>query len=179
MSLSSNINSFSEYTEFVKSKMRYPEKHALVYTTLGLVGEMAEILDVVFNKVLTSDETLELTDCQLFKEVELHRQLTYCVEQMMTAGNALQRISKGLRGDPDKQIPGLEELFEFYRSKGLLKLDDEQTQKYLKELGDPLYFITAGAEAVGSNVREVAAINESKLTGRELRGTLKGDGDDR
>ena len=49
----------------------------------------------------------------------------------------------------------------------------------IKELGDVMFYVTALANYYGSDLREVIEENVSKLDGREARGTLKGNGDNR
>ena len=49
----------------------------------------------------------------------------------------------------------------------------------LKELGDVLWYISAFADALGSDLETVASMNVEKLSGRDVRGTLKGSGDNR
>ena len=102
---------FKEYEEFVKSMKAYPEKHAIVYPALGLVGE---------------------------------------------AGEISEKVKKWLRGDKE--------------------LDK---QALLKELGDPLWYITAIAGDLGFTLQEVVDANIEKLSSRKQRGVLKGEGDDR
>ena len=58
-------------------------------------------------------------------------------------------------------------------------LSEEQRLLLLKEVGDALWYVSALADALGSNLEEVAAMNVEKLSGREVRGTLKGSGDNR
>jgi len=52
-------------------------------------------------------------------------------------------------------------------------------QDIVKELGDVVFYVTALANYYGSDLREVIEENVSKLDGREARGTLKGNGDNR
>lgn len=49
---------FNEYQEFVKAMKVYPEKHAIVYPALGLVGEAGEISEKV-KKWLRGDRELD------------------------------------------------------------------------------------------------------------------------
>jgi NTP pyrophosphatase (non-canonical NTP hydrolase) len=49
---------FNEYGEFVKSMKVYPEKHAIVYPTLGLIGEAGEISEKV-KKWMRGDRELD------------------------------------------------------------------------------------------------------------------------
>lgn len=52
------MQSFNEYQEFVKSMKVYPEQHAIVYPTLGLVGEAGEVSEKV-KKYLRGDRELD------------------------------------------------------------------------------------------------------------------------
>ena len=52
-------------------------------------------------------------------------------------------------------------------------------QDIVKELGDVVFYVTALANYYGSNLGEVIEENVSKLDGRDARGTLKGNGDNR
>lgn len=52
------MQSFNEYQDFVKSMKVYPEKHAIVYPALGLVGEAGEISEKV-KKWLRGDKELD------------------------------------------------------------------------------------------------------------------------
>ena len=49
----------------------------------------------------------------------------------------------------------------------------------IKELGDVVFYVTALANYYGSDLQEVIEGNVIKLDGREVRGTLKGSGDNR
>ena len=49
----------------------------------------------------------------------------------------------------------------------------------IKELGDVIFYVTALANYYGSDLQEVIEKNVVKLDGREARGTLKGNGDNR
>lgn len=105
------ITKFEEYQEFVKSMKVYPEKNAIVYPTLGLMGE---------------------------------------------AGEISEKVKKWMRGDKELDKEGL-----------------------LKELGDPLWYITSLADDLGYTLQEVIDANVEKLNSRKERGVLKGSGDSR
>lgn len=56
----------SEYNEFVKGMKVYPEKHAIVYPALGMIGEAGEVSEKV-KKWLRGDRDLDRGD--LIKEI--------------------------------------------------------------------------------------------------------------
>lgn len=72
------------------------------------------------------------------------------------AGEIAEKVKKYLRGDKplDKQA-------------------------LLKELGDPLWYITSLADDLGFTLQDVVDANIEKLSSRKERGVLKGSGDDR
>jgi len=60
--------------------------------------------------------------------------------------------------------------------RGDKELDKESL---LKELGDPLWYITSMADDLGYTLQDVIDANVEKLTSRKDRGVLKGSGDER
>jgi NTP pyrophosphatase (non-canonical NTP hydrolase) len=58
-------NDFNEYQEFVRTMKVYPEKHAIVYPTMGMMGEAGEVAEKV-KKWLRGDR--ELDKLELLKE---------------------------------------------------------------------------------------------------------------
>lgn len=59
------------------------------------------------------------------------------------------------------------------------KLTDEDKAEIVKELGDILWYVTSVAHLVGSDLKEVAQVNNEKLLSRQKRGMLAGSGDNR
>lgn len=55
----------------------------------------------------------------------------------------------------------------------------ERRAALLKELGDILWYVVTTAKELGSSLAEVMYLNIVKRAGRQKRGTLKGNGDDR
>lgn len=72
------------------------------------------------------------------------------------AGEIAEKVKKFLRGDKELDKEGL-----------------------LKELGDPLWYITSLADDLGYTLQDVVDANREKLSSRKDRGLLKGDGDNR
>ena len=74
------------------------------------------------------------------------------------AGEIAEKVKKWLRGD---EWSGLDKA------------------ALLKELGDPLWYITSLAADLGYTLQDVVDVNVEKLSSRKNRGVLKGSGDDR
>lgn len=72
------------------------------------------------------------------------------------SGEIAEKVKKYLRGDKGLDKEGL-----------------------LKELGDPLWYITSLADDLGFTLQDVVNANVEKLSSRKERGVLKGSGDDR
>jgi len=59
------------------------------------------------------------------------------------------------------------------------QISSEARVAMLKELGDVMWYLTAAAQELQSDLRHVAQINLDKVTERDSRGTVRGSGDDR
>jgi len=59
------------------------------------------------------------------------------------------------------------------------RIDDEDIEKVIKELGDVLFFVSRLASLYGYNLSDVAAINALKLLTRLEKGCIQGSGDSR
>lgn len=79
------------------------------------------------------------------------------------AGETVGKIAKAIRDDS---------LF----SNGLTT---ERRETILSEAGDVLWFVAQLCTELGATLDDVANKNLDKLTGRQYRGTLKGEGDTR
>lgn len=58
-------------------------------------------------------------------------------------------------------------------------LDEERKQSLKKELGDVLWYLAQLSTELGLSLDDIACFNIEKLSSREQRGTLHGDGDNR
>lgn len=59
------------------------------------------------------------------------------------------------------------------------EMTPERRRKFIKEMGDCLWYLAAGAKEVGITLEEVAQANLDKLAQRVADGTVHGDGSDR
>lgn len=105
------METFNEYLKFVKTMKVYPEKQAIVYPTLGLIGEAGEISEKV-KKWLRGDR--ELDRDALLKELgdplwyiaSLADDLGYTLQEVVDANVAKlsSRLERGvLKGDGDNR----------------------------------------------------------------------------
>jgi NTP pyrophosphatase (non-canonical NTP hydrolase) len=59
------------------------------------------------------------------------------------------------------------------------KLDLEQANKIIDELGDVIWYATCIVDDLGFTLEEVLERNQAKLLGRVERNTIQGSGDER
>ena len=76
------------------------------------------------------------------------------------AGEVCEKVKKAIRDDGGR-------------------IDDERREALEKELGDVLWYVAALCTELDLSMEEVARANVEKLTSRQQRGVLKGDGDSR
>lgn len=102
---------FNEYQDWVKTMKRYPEKHAIVYPALGMIGEAGEVTEKI-KKWLRGDK--ELDKVELIKEVgdvmwyiaSLADDLGYTLQDVIDANitKLESRKERGvLKGDGDNR----------------------------------------------------------------------------
>ncbi len=58
-------------------------------------------------------------------------------------------------------------------------VDDAVRERVLGELGGVAWYLNATAEEFGLRIEDVLNYNYEQITGRQARGTLQGDGDNR
>ena len=88
---------------------------------------------------------------------------------------ALQYAALGLNGESGEVANKVKKIA---RDDGG-KLTIEKMMALQKELGDVLWYVAAMCREIGVTMEEVATFNILNLAGRQERGTLKGDGDNR
>jgi NTP pyrophosphatase (non-canonical NTP hydrolase) len=82
-------NQFLDYTIFVQSMKVFPEKHAIVYPALGMIGEAGEVSEKV-KKWLRGDKDLDKED--LIREIG--DVLWYCTALAIDLGYTLDDVAR-------------------------------------------------------------------------------------
>lgn len=159
------------YQQQAMSTAVYPEQYKLAYPTLGLVEEVAELLETPYGDrdalvkemgdvcwyaaAVARDLDLDLQDCydDPFVMFETDVEALF-IHATKIAG----RVKKILRGDKDIE---------------------SKKEEIGRRLGDMLRRVSALANGFDSSLEEVCQKNVEKLSDRKERGTLKGDGDTR
>ena len=59
------------------------------------------------------------------------------------------------------------------------ELTNERAEAIAKELGDCLWYLSEMATQIGASLEAIAQINIEKLSSRQKRGVIQGDGDNR
>lgn len=83
---------FKEYEEFVKGIKVYPEKHAITYPIMGLVGELGEVAEK-YKKFLRGDEGSGFQNAELMKK-ELGDVLWYLTSLADDLGFTLEDVAQ-------------------------------------------------------------------------------------
>lgn len=66
-----------------------------------------------------------------------------------------------------------------YLAKAIRDDIEPDTEHLKKELGDILWFVSAIAEDIGLDLKDIAVANLNKLESRQARNVIKGNGDNR
>ena len=165
------------FDRFVVESARYdfdcPTKGVLWFYTLGLCGEVAEVVEKLRAPVLASAVAKELGDV-LWYVAALSRELgvgeldayeqtnfnwascDYADAMVIEAGRVAERVKKHYRDGAE--------------------LDKETMRTLLSQV---VYRVHCIATRYNLTLGEVAAMNIEKLESRRLRGTSRGSGDDR
>ena len=86
------------------------------------------------------------------------------------AGEVAEILKKYFR-DSDHDDTALEE--------PMVEMASRMRHEIAKELGDVLWYVTAAASDLGYSLEEIAGLNLDKLSDRDRRGQLRGNGDNR
>jgi NTP pyrophosphatase (non-canonical NTP hydrolase) len=89
------------------------------------------------------------------------------------SASALAYVSLGLAGESGELANKVKKILRGDANRAELEL------AALAELGDVLWYVAALATELGTSLEYVARLNQDKLAGRQVNGTLKGNGDNR
>ena len=94
-------------------------------------------------------------------------------------GDDLVYPALGLTGEAGEVA---DKIKKFWRNDGITegwRLNEEQRDALLKELGDVAWYLTALAQSLGSSLAAVLEMNRVKCLDRKARGVTKSEGDNR
>ncbi len=162
------VENFFEYTLFVKSMKKYPERAAGIYPLMGLIGESIEAAEkVVGNQLDTIGKFGQADIPKLQRTADIFRQLIPLGKEMEQLKKSIR--DKGLLDDKGGEGEMILNVFP-------TKVEKEEVKK---ELGDILWYITSLADDFGFGLHDIVEANVAKLTSRKERGVLHGEGDNR
>lgn len=122
------------------------------YMFMNLIGEVGELTEKVNAKVQDKDLGDFARNC-----------LTFSV------------IAKVIRKDPDAKVAQMwKSIFE-----GIDTLTDEEREEIKKEVGDCCWQIAGLCRVMGWSLDDVMQANLDKLSSRQKRGVIDGNGDNR
>jgi NTP pyrophosphatase (non-canonical NTP hydrolase) len=92
--------------------------------------------------------------------------INYCALKLNgESGEIAELVGKWMRGD--------------FGAWALRNLDEHDELRFLKELGDVLWYLAAISDRLGFRLETVAQMNIAKLRDRKERGVLRGSGSSR
>ena len=177
-----------EYQQGAIATAIYPKHLTLLYPTLGLCGEIGELIQVFLNDAHTNVDFSE----NLFKEVG--DVLWYVAGTAHDAGLTLSQVMQRktflkaynecwLEDDVMEELAvaaGVvaENVKKAHRdNKGVLKRP--RKAKIRAALRRVVHLLTWICERKGTTLEAIAQMNHDKLASRQQRGKLQGDGDNR
>ncbi len=153
------VMDFDEYQYEALRTAIYPNRgNNLLYTLLGLGGEVGEVLQVYREAILSGEITCE---------GDLAPVVTEALQMAIGSLAVLETLKKAVRDD------GI-----VVTTVGM-PLSTVKIEHIAKELGDVLWYLAAVAEENGFALSQIGAKNIEKLRHRRVAGTLQGSGDDR
>lgn len=161
----------------------YPMTQFIIYPTLGLAGETAELVDKIVNDEPEAEIRKEIGDICWYTAnlaidcgIQMHTIIPGCetfgdIEAKMLPGpNPIELI---------QPVGAICELVKKLHRDDNGKLSPERREKIRQNLAIVLLRLTAIAQFRGWSLGEIARENTVKLSSRHQRGKLTGDGDNR
>jgi len=161
---------FNEYQINAGKTAIYPNRSSnLVYTVLGLCGEVGEVAEKLEYLIVEAYDQFD-EDEQLVM-VDLHNALTDMIDSGRQAERLKKVIRDGNRSDTAVLIRAI--------SKVNSKITPVFHDSFTKELGDILWYLSQAAWELGVKFADLAKWNLNKLAVRKEENKLHGSGDDR
>ena len=104
-------------------------------------------------------------------QMKAQQTATYPQEHLL---QALSYLGLGLTGEAGEVADKLKKWL-----RGDYPLDEAKKKEIAYELGDLLWYISEMARKIEYDLHTIAVMNTEKLSSRQKRGTLHGDGDNR
>jgi len=152
---------FDDYQIFTDSTAIYPVDIGLPYATLGLLGESGEYAE----KILKLTEVRKTT-LHNFDQIEPLEEFKSILKQAAELGRRAENLKKALRRG-DKKMPPV------------VVFSADERDELVAELGDTQHYLARNARHLNVKLSQVAYSNIQKLTDRQRRGVIEGEGDNR
>jgi hypothetical protein len=191
------MNDYAYYEDFVAGMAFYPGAEdnvghtKIIYPALGLIGEATEVLEAVtlqtsaanvikeagdtlfylttFARSLDSSLTKLFNQIQISEINTINTPIEEATNLVLTAGRTTELVKKALRDDSKGSSSKVFEHPITPERKNLIEDSLASTLTSLIRLG----------LSQGASLEEIAQSNIKKLTDRDRRGVLSGDGDNR
>ena len=155
------MHHFDDYQLFTDSTAFYPQDLGLPYCTLGLLGESGEYAEKIYKLIELRKATLHK-----YEEIGPFEELKEILRQAAELGRRAEILKKSLRKG-EKKIPPV------------VVFSADERDELIGELGDTQHYVARNARHLKVELSQVAYSNVKKLTDRQKRGVLEGEGDKR
>lgn len=152
---------FDDYQIFTDSTAVYPNDIGLPYSTLGLLGESGEYAEKIFK--LTE---MRKTTLHKYEEIEPFEEFKEILKLAAELGRRAETLKKALRSGKKKIPP-------------VVVFSSDERDELVAELGDTQHYLARNARHLNVKLSQVAYSNIKKLTDRQRRGVIEGEGDNR
>jgi hypothetical protein len=152
---------FDDYQLFTDSTVIYPYELGLPISTLGLLGESGEyaakILEITKMRTSVAVSFEQIAPYEEFKEI---------LRQATKLGQRAEKLKKELREGTKKMPP-------------VVIFSSDEREELVGELGDAQHYVARNARHLQVDLSYVAHQNIKKLTDRQRRKVISGEGDNR
>ncbi len=152
---------FDDYQLFTDTTAIYPQDIGLPYTTLGLVGEIGEYTEKILG--LTKNRSHVVPN---FEQIAPYEEFKEILEMAADLGRKAEELKKSLRKGK-KQMPRI------------IVWSADERDELIKELGDIQHYTARNARHLQVDLSHVAYENIKKISDRQRRGVVEGEGDNR